>query len=507
MTSRKLDRPGSREPGQLDFLQLGFLGPDIGQICWSKPTCISLPMVSPRVVSVSLRARGIASINTVKVLNFYNQAALLLTACYDAPASFFLTLFHLSWSSWLSICITIIVAGVDLSYNSWISGQFNARIRKLSDDAVLDGGTSVFIHVLFVGGLLFPLGVLLTMTLRRRDAALSTLAALKSYVVSLCLSTIDSDAIRDKTFTLLGDLHAYLSHRRPNAAHFFLPYATSATNTSPGSETLITMTREIGLLVRKVHSGVRDLHLSLRSLKSTPTSSEPHGCSEAHYHHLLSLVTHIHQSIEEIAAIKEYRTPATLRALVHWMTIIIYPVFMGFAYQNAYIVTSLGVMLGFLFVFIQISALTIHDTTRGMEDVFNDSALDTISLFEVMDHLSRMTSLVEDGEEEEEEEEEATRGRKPNVSNNKPTGKVLKEAEMEGDAEEGRMAGEGNVRIGIVRMGDHHETELSQGTDKQTKGKSQLKVTQYKGGKHPPLPMPPLPSAAYVFGPAAGSQL
>lgn len=262
-------------------------------------------MVSTRVVSVSLRARGVTSINTTKATNFTNHAALLLTACHDAPASFVLTLFHLSWNSWLSICVTIIVAGVDLTENSWISGRFNAYIKKLNADAVIDGSTSIFIHLLFVGGLLFPLGVWLTTALRRRDTALSHLAALKARVVTLCLSTIESDLIRDRTFSLLEDLHAYLSHKRPYAAHFFLPYTTSPSNTSPGSETLITLTREIGLLTRKVNAGLRHLHYSLQSLKATP--DQPNGCSEAQFHHLQGLVTQIHLSIEEIAALKEYR--------------------------------------------------------------------------------------------------------------------------------------------------------------------------------------------------------
>lgn len=163
---------------------------------------------------------------------------------------------------------------------------------------------------------------------------------------------------------------------------------------------------------------------------------------------------------------------------------------------------------GFLFVFIQISALVIYDTARGMEDVFNDSALDTVSLFEVMDHLSRMTSLVEDCEEEEEEEE--TQGMNNGLNNDKTAVKISKEVEGEvvGDAEEGRVAGEGNsqshrIRIGIVRMG---ETEIERGPDpaaggeKPVKGHGKLKVPHYKGGKHPPLPMPPLPTAMGIVG-------
>lgn len=496
-------------------------------------------MSSQRVVSVSLRARGLASVNTTKAFNLTTQAALLLTAMYDAPASFILTLFHLSWSSWMSICVTIIVAGVDLSYNSWISGRFSATIKKVADpsclyfanstqstgticsnDSTIDGSTSTFLHLLFVGGLLFPLAILLNMVLRRRDAALSHLAFLKSNLIALCLSATDlpfSDIIRVRTFSLLEDLHAYLSHKRPYAVHFILPYASSAASPSPNSETLITMTREIGLLTRKVHLGLRKLHLSVRSLKSS--SSQPDGCSEAHSHYLHGLITKIHQSIEEISAIKEYRTPAPLRALVHWLVIVMYPVFMGFAYQNAYIVTSLNVMLGFLFVFIQISALVIHDTTRGMEDVFNESSLDTISLFEVMDQLSRMsdtTSLQEDGEEDEDfddEAQEVLKNDKARLSKDKRD-KVQSTKGMDGaeggDPEEGSQ-----VRVGVASEGENATEQANKdqlqgdrNSDMRSRGmRAQLQVPRYKAGHHPPLPMPPLPTAAGLGGFASSAPL
>jgi hypothetical protein len=486
--------------------------------------------MAQRVVSVSLRARGITSVNTSKSFNLYTQSALLLTACYDAPASFILTLSLLSWSSWLSIFITIIVAGVDLSYNSWISGQFNSKITKLydpkclfapnltqtsgsicSNDATIDGSTSIFIHLLFIGALLFPLGVLLTLVLRRRDMALSHLASLKSNIVALCLSSSDSpalDLVRVRTFTLLEDLHTYLSHRRSYAVHFLLPYLSSSTSPNPTSDTLISMTREIGLLIRKVQLGLRDLHLSVQSLKSS--AAQPEGCSEAHYHFLQGLTTKIHQSIEEISAIKEYRSPAPLRALVHWLVVIMYPVFMGFAYQNAYIVTSLNVMLGFLFVFIQISALVIHDTTRGMEDVFNESSLDTISLFEVMDSLSRMTdtSLQDNGDEDDEDDEEELDPKDQKIKVGKPRlskdskskvqGSKSIQVSEEGDPEEGRGGGNSQVRVGVVEL-EVGENEQAARQALRTKGKgAQLKVTQFKSGQHPPLPMPPLPTATGI---------
>ncbi|KAG1662771.1 hypothetical protein FOA52_006797 [Chlamydomonas sp. UWO 241] len=339
---------------------------------------------------VSLRARGLAAFDAQKYFNVRHHALAITTEVWDLIISTAITGFHLSWSAWVSICITIVAVAVSISPSSWISQVNVPRDTQDGLYVVTDASTSVAYVIILMGSVFLPLYGLLTMVWLRRSSALASMAKLKAHVVGIVLSAGGGDGegamlVQRRAYVLLDDLHRYLHHKRPYARHFFLPYQVSADSSIPTSDQLSKVSRELGILLRKLHGSVRDLHGSVQLLRDV-------GCSERHVDTLARQVTQLHAAVEQLVVIKEMRTPVALRAFLRWATMVMVPVYWSFYAHNVDLVTSQPASIGILSVVCQIMLMAVLDVTMSMEDPFDDERIDNLSVMEAMDHMAAMTS-------------------------------------------------------------------------------------------------------------------
>lgn len=186
-------------------------------------------------IVVSLRSKGLASFNWHSFVDLRYQAATLATELFDLFVSALLTVTSLSWSSWISIAVMVIVAGVDLAAG------------KYSEEAYTSGSTDLFFPLFAF--IVLPILILISLTYWRRDQAQSHLADAKAQMVALCVQPSATatnaqqkeaaDEFRRDLFVLLDELHRYLQHRRPYARHFYVPYRP-ADSANP-NDTLVSM--------------------------------------------------------------------------------------------------------------------------------------------------------------------------------------------------------------------------------------------------------------------------
>lgn len=159
---------------------------------------------------VSLRSRGLTSYNEA-TFNVRYQALMLALEAWDVIISVAVTLFHLSWTSWLSIVITILSVSISMGESGWLMESW-AIDPSPGDVITADASVSVAFYLPFIGAMFMPMFALLAMVFWRREKALQALAKLKSHVVGLVLSASAGDAeggeiVQKRAFVLLDDLH------------------------------------------------------------------------------------------------------------------------------------------------------------------------------------------------------------------------------------------------------------------------------------------------------------
>ncbi|GIL60121.1 hypothetical protein Vafri_14769 [Volvox africanus] len=328
-------------------------------------------------IVVSLRSKGLPSFTRSIVFDFRYQAVQFATEFLDLFFAFIVSVACLSWSAWISIGIIIAA----------IAGTQSSNYVEASMDAV----------IVFFMYIVLPLTILLIFVFTRRDRALRSLSEFKAAFVSLLLSRPAgttaaqreaSDELYRKAAAFIEDVRQYLQHRRPYARHFFLPYRSAAP--SPNDE-LLKVSRELGLYLRRVHRGIRDMHMAVARLRET-------GVNEQLVLALENKVEAIHATTERLSSIKEMRTPVVLRATFRWLVVVVIPVAMGPAWNRVTASRNNRTFAGIVGVLSHIALLGILDTVVAMEDPFDDTALDAISLFEVLDQVGVMTAPTSDGD-------------------------------------------------------------------------------------------------------------
>ncbi|GLI70741.1 hypothetical protein VaNZ11_015766 [Volvox africanus] len=363
-------------------------------------------------IVVSLRSKGLPSFTRSIIFDFRYQAVQFATEFLDLFFAFIVSVACLSWSAWISIGIIIAA----------IAGTQSTNYVEASTDVVL----------VFFMYIVLPLTILLIFVFTRRDRALRSLSEFKAAFVSLLLSRPAgttapqreaSDELYRKAATFIEDVRQYLQHRRPYARHFFLPYRSAAP--SPNDE-LLKVSKELGLYLRRVHRGIRDMHMAVARLRETGASEqlvrskhkgaltglkrkqEEHRSRRNHLsmensrsYMVLALankVEAIHAATERLSSIKETRTPVVLRATFRWLVLVVIPVAMGPAWNRVTMSRNNQTFAGIIGVLSHIALLGILDTVVAMEDPFDDTALDAISLFEVLDQVGVMTAPTSDGD-------------------------------------------------------------------------------------------------------------
>ncbi len=161
---------------------------------------------------VSLRSKGLASFSKQAVLNWRAQALAFALEAFDVFVSFPLTLFLLSWTSWLSIFIAILSVAISVSPEAWLMNRFNS-VNVVGSVVVTDGSMSLALFIVFIGMAFIPAFMLLALVLWRREQAMAHVAKLKALVVGLVLSAnsaIEEDVgniVQKQALVLLDDLH------------------------------------------------------------------------------------------------------------------------------------------------------------------------------------------------------------------------------------------------------------------------------------------------------------
>ncbi|GIL82423.1 hypothetical protein Vretimale_11874 [Volvox reticuliferus] len=326
-------------------------------------------------IVVSLRSKGLPSFTRSVVFDFRYQAVQFATEFLDVFFAFIVSVACLSWTAWMSIGIMIAA----------LAGTRSSNYESATDAVII-----FFMYIVL------PLTLLLFFVFSRRDTALRSLSEFKAAFVSLLLGRPvgttaaqreASDELYRKAATFIEDVRQYLQHRRPYARHFFLPYRSSAP--SPNDE-LLKVSRELGLYLRRVHRGIRDMHMAVARLRET-------GASEQLAMALENKVTAVHAAVEQLSSIKEMRTPVVLRATFRWLVVVVIPVSMGPAWSHV-VMPRNPTFGGIVGVLSHIALMGILDTVAAMEDPFDDTALDGISLFEVLDQVGVMTAPTSDGD-------------------------------------------------------------------------------------------------------------
>ncbi|GLC51753.1 hypothetical protein PLESTB_000544200 [Pleodorina starrii] len=322
-------------------------------------------------IVVSLRSKGLPSFTRSTIFDFRHQLVQFATEFLDLFFAFVVSIACLSWSAWISI--GVIVAA--------IAGTQTTNYAEASSEVVL----------VFFMYIVLPLTILLIFVFNRRERALRSLTDFKASFVSLLINrpagttAAQQDASADlyrKAAAFIEDVRQYLQHRRPYARHFFLPYRSS---TPSSTDELLKVSTELGLYLRRVHRGVRDMHLAVARLRAT-------GVSEALILSLSAKVEAIHAATERLSSIKEMRTPVVLRATFRWLVVVVIPVAMGPFWNSVGSARNMRTFAGIVGVLSHIALLGILDSVVAMEDPFDEAVLDTISLFEVLDQVGVMTT-------------------------------------------------------------------------------------------------------------------
>ncbi|KXZ45408.1 hypothetical protein GPECTOR_55g314 [Gonium pectorale] len=335
-------------------------------------------------IVVSLRSKGLPSYSKSLLLDVRYHAVQLTTELLDIFLAALVSLACLSWSSWIAIAIAI------------------ASIAGMQGSSSLNGASrSLDVFIVFVAYVVLPLIALVAIVFGRRERAMRALADLKASFVTLLLhrpsvggggqgsggggggtaaQRAASEDLHRRAVAFVEDLRQYLQHRRPYARHFYVPYRTA--EPSPNDE-LLRVSRELGMLQRKVHRGVRAMHLACARARDA-------GMAEGQVSFLVGEVKAIHAATERLINIKEARTPVVLRSVVRWFMVVVIPVTMGTFWTRSKVDSA--AFAGILGVLSQIALMSLVDAAVALEDPFDDTALDAISTYELIDQVGVMTA-------------------------------------------------------------------------------------------------------------------
>ncbi|MEW5312151.1 MAG: hypothetical protein WDW38_003799 [Sanguina aurantia] len=318
-------------------------------------------------IVVSLRSKGLSSINKSSFTDINFQAICFATEALDIITSFIINYANLSWTGWISLAITIFAL---------------AGLTRTAGESSI---SSLNLYFPLFATIILPLIGLVFFTFSRRHKAMLGIAQTKALVVGLCLLPSNGgelgnqalDDMRQQACVILDEVHKYLQHKRPWSRHFYLPYITPS---SMPNDTLYKASRELGVLQRNTH-------LALHAAHSCCSRMAEAGCSDAVVLCASDRIVALHASLEVLMGIKEMRTPLLLRCIVRWFTSIVMPIFLAsfWAGLNPNFVGP--AVAGLLAILSQTSLMVLLDLTVILEDPFDDTALDALSLYEMMDHV------------------------------------------------------------------------------------------------------------------------
>ncbi|KAF5837257.1 hypothetical protein DUNSADRAFT_4584 [Dunaliella salina] len=312
-------------------------------------------------IAVSLRSKGLSSFATS---NWWTRLRGHLVGvaleCSDIIVSAILTWYNLSWTGWIAVGITILAAAINLHTKN-------------------NPGVGSMFLPLFAFYVL-PLVVMFYLTVTRRDAAQHALGRLKAQVVALSLqaqavslivpamgfqgvkpAAADATALTTPEGSprgLKGPSVDAMDQTRLEAA---AAAEELRQHLSIMLDDLHRISRDIGVLQRRLHYSLREVMIGGGAFREALAATAGMGSGDKGLAGLMSTCTLVgqqvvalHESIEQLCVYKELRTPVCQTAL-----------------------------------------MVVVDVAMSLEDPFDDSALDALSLFESLSHISAMADAVE----------------------------------------------------------------------------------------------------------------
>jgi len=291
----------------------------------------------------------------------------------DIGSSFFYLCMLQTASTIFSLLLTLV------AYIFFAYGTDNAR-------AITQGTAWPFVaFVIFLPAL----GVL-AWTFSRREQALKAVSRIKSisiwvylahrdWVAPECLPDGHLAAVQQTLFNILGEMRGYLLPPRYYSTTF--PYTGVR-------HKMMTIAQERAKYIRRIVSNFKKLSQYNEPLRRAGLDSAG-ICKLSEFYHEL------HSTFEDLANIKEYRTPLPLRVLTRFYMTVVIPLFFAPYYVSA--TTSNAFNLCFAII-MNLAMLALLNASIILEDPFDNQGLDGIYIDEPLSECEQMINMDEDHE-------------------------------------------------------------------------------------------------------------
>ncbi|GMH44087.1 hypothetical protein BSKO_12021 [Bryopsis sp. KO-2023] len=317
---------------------------------------------------VSLRSRGIPLWNIRKLREARNQ---LQSARQDLLDIVFGFVVFVQLQNWLTVYGLLVTFVCTVFFSFQKDGGLAPEVSW--------GWTLVcFSMVLPVLGMVWQ-------GLQRRNEAVREVSEVKSCCLAIYLAHRDwaskpteaqLDSIRGIIKDLWDSLHCYL-HQTWFTTHH---YSTNMPQGDNLPRFLVVSSQEMIINIRRIFSVTKDLSQACQKLRDRGASSE--AVAQLH-----ATQRGLQRAICQLSHLKEYRTPQGLRSMARIYIVIVMPLF--FAPMWARVKKDAG------FVYAIVLSLMVHLLVVGLlnlaimlEDPFDDSALDGVSIYEASDQIS-----------------------------------------------------------------------------------------------------------------------
>lgn len=246
-------------------------------------------------------------------------------------------------------------------------------------------------HWSFVGFIVFlPVVCLSMLTFMRRERALKYVATVKSlslwiylahrdWVPPECLPEGHLGAVQQTIFNILGEMRGYLLPPR---------YYTTTFPYTGVRHKMMTIAQDRAKYIRRIASNFKKLSQYNEPLRRA-------GLDCAGLCKLTEMYYNLHNSFEQMANVKEYRTPLPLRAMTRFYVLVVVPLF--FAPYYVSVSTADGFNIVFAMV-MNLSMLALLNSTISMEDPFDNQGLDGIYIDEPLSECEQTINMDEDHE-------------------------------------------------------------------------------------------------------------
>lgn len=335
------------------------------------------PQQQPRDIPFSTHARGVPLFDKGRFFDAPRHAARALLDLRDISSSFLWFLNCQTWLSMWSFLITLVSVTFFTYYRQ------NGRALAAPLDWVLLCSVAVLPAVGF-----------LLIAYMRRERALADLSKAKVLMLRLFSAHRDwvpegqrpeghLEAVQECLAVACEAMRAYFCPMRFYSRYY--PYMGSRA-------AMVHIALERTRQMRRITASMDGLHTATTALHSTSVS--PALLAQLHEHTL-----QLQLSIEQMANIKEFRTPQGVRSLTRFYLLLFLPIFFGPYWAWVSANTNFGFAF-FFSILMQMAVTGMVNTTIALEDPFDNNGMDGVFLDESLYEVEQLVGSWEEGGEE-----------------------------------------------------------------------------------------------------------